>query len=99
MNDHQPVPGPYRAVETSIYADQPQPIDHRRYLGFERPELHRGYLIAESIPHKPTRDLLAAAPDLLDACERAEVWISTIPGGEVMRDVLRAAILKAKGRA
>ncbi len=35
---------------------------------------------------------------LLDACRRAESWVSTYPEGEVMRDVLRAAITKAGQR-
>lgn len=43
--------------------------------------------------------LIAAAPDLLDACERAEWWLSTHPEGSAMRDVLRAAIAKAEGRS
>ncbi len=42
--------------------------------------------------------LIAAAPDLLDACERAEMWFSTHPDGKIMRDVMRAAISKAEGQ-
>lgn len=34
---------------------------------------------------------------LMDACERAEVWISTVPDGIRMRDVLRKAITDAGG--
>ena len=59
-------PGPYRAVGSAIYADVPQDVDPARFKGFTEPELGRGYLIAESIPHVPTRDLLASAPDLYD---------------------------------
>ena len=40
--------------------------------------------------------LFFAAPKLLEACIRAEMWVSTIPEGEVMRDVLRAAITEAE---
>lgn len=39
--------------------------------------------------------LIAAAPDLLDALERVEWWLSTVPQGAAMRDVCRAAITKA----
>lgn len=91
------VRGPYRAIGSAIYADAPQPVDPTTFRGFAEPEPNRGFLIAESIPHTPTRDLLAAAPDLLDACERAEGWLDTHPEGHAMRDVLRAAILKARG--
>lgn len=91
------VKGPYRAIGSAIYADAPQPVDPAQFRGFTEPEPGRGYLIAESIPHTPTRHLLAAAPDLMDACERAEWWLDTHPEGHAMRDVLRAAILKARG--
>lgn len=43
--------------------------------------------------------LIAAAPELLDACNRAEWWFSTIPNGQAMRDVMRAVIAKATGAA
>jgi hypothetical protein len=90
-------PGPYRAFGSAIYADKPQDVDHRQFRGFDKPEDGKGYLIAESIPHKPTRDLLTAAPILLDACIRAEWWLDTLPEGHAMRDVLRVAILAARG--
>ncbi|WMT85613.1 hypothetical protein NO932_11805 [Pelagibacterium sp. 26DY04] len=58
--------GPYRAIGSAIYADHPQEVDPAVYRGFTEPEGERKYLIAESIPHKPTRDLLSAAPHLYD---------------------------------
>lgn len=65
------VPGPWREHGTAVYADTPQPVDHSHYRGFDRPEGDRGYLIAESIPHAPTRRLIAAAPDLFLAAKGA----------------------------
>lgn len=63
-------PGPYIAHGSAIYANTPQDVDHSMFKGFDTKEPHGvGYLIAESIPHVPTRDLLAAAPDLLEALE------------------------------
>lgn len=59
-------PGPYRGEGSAIYADSPQIVDATRYRGFREMELGRGYLIAESIPHMPTRDLLVAGPELYD---------------------------------
>jgi hypothetical protein len=49
-------------------------------------------------PHEANARLIAAAPDLLDAAERAEWWLSTISGSEAIRAVLRAAIAKAEGK-
>ena len=34
---------------------------------------------------------------LMDACERAEGWIATVPDGLRMRDIMRAAIMDAGG--
>lgn len=42
--------------------------------------------------------LIAAAPDLLDACIRAEWWISTIEDSDAIRTILRLAVAKAKGQ-
>lgn len=41
--------------------------------------------------------LIAAAPDLLDACVRAEWWLSTIGDSDAIREIVRLAITKAKG--
>jgi hypothetical protein len=90
-------PGPYRAIGSAIYGDIPQEIDPLRFRGFKEMEPGRGFLIAESIPHSATRNLLAASPVLYDACERAEWWLSTHIEGQTMRDVMRAAILSAHG--
>ena len=39
-----------------------------------------------------------AAPDLLDACKRAEMWLTTVPDSFAMAEVLRKAVDKAEGR-
>lgn len=58
--------GTWRAVGNGVYSDVPQDVDHSHFRGFDKPEGEAGFLIAESIPHKPTRDLIAAAPALYD---------------------------------
>lgn len=73
-------PGPYRAIGSAIYADTPQVVDPARFKGFGEPEPGRGYLIAESIPHKETRDLLKAAPELYDFIDTLENDDGKIPG-------------------
>jgi hypothetical protein len=102
MTDVKYTAGPYRAIGSGIYADAPQDVDHSHYKGFGEPEPDRGYLIAESIPHKPTRDLLAAAPDLLEALRYVEkrcVSEAAYPHASIedrkMRDMVNAAIAKA----
>lgn len=41
--------------------------------------------------------IVAAGPTMLDALERVEWWLSTVPQGAAMRDVCRAAIKEARG--
>lgn len=41
---------------------------------------------------------ITALPELIDACERAEFWLSTHPEGAEMQKVLQAALAKAEGR-
>lgn len=89
--------GEWKAVGSGVYSTMPQDVDHSRFKGFEHPEGDAGYLIAESIPHKPTRDLIAAAPKLFDACERAELWLGTVPDSAKIVAILRAAMLVAMG--
>ena len=43
--------------------------------------------------------LIAAAPELLEACKKAEGWLSGWASAEPYIDVLRAAIAKATGEA
>lgn len=71
--------GPYRGIGSAIYADNPQLVDPGRYHGFREMELGRGFLIAESIPHLPTRDLLVAAPELYDFIDTLENDDGKIP--------------------
>lgn len=57
---------PWHEHGYAVYADVPQDVDHGFFRGFEQPEGDRGYLVAESIPHAPTRRLIADAPLLYD---------------------------------
>jgi len=96
LDPTKPVPGPYYDGEVGIYADHPQPVDHTRFRGFALPEPNApggGFLIAESIPHEPTRKMLTAAPDLLDALE--ELAFRAERHGMNVDDAL-AAIAKAR---
>lgn len=89
--------GEWKAVGNGVYSTIPQDVDHAHFKGFEHPEGDAGFLVAESIPHKPTRDLIAAAPKLFDACERAELWLGTVPNSQKIQAILRAAMLEAMG--
>lgn len=98
-------PGPWRAHGTAVYADAPQDIDHRRYRGFDRSDGDLGYLIAESIPHEPTRNLIAAAPDLLHVLEvirdaDRDCELDGLPRNlpPAIRAMADAAIQKAMGK-
>lgn len=91
--------GTWHAAGYSVYSTVPQDVDHTRFRGFDRPEGGEGYLIAESIPHKQTRDLIAAAPRLYDACERAEIWLGTVPDSQKIVAILREALLLARDGA
>ena len=67
--------------------------DDKRYYG--------GYLVCESVPTSEIASLIAAAPDLLAACEKAMELIEALEyDGEPVREnnysFLAAAIAKAK---
>lgn len=87
--------GEWKAVGNGVYSTMPQDVDHAHFKGFEHPEGDAGYLIAESIPHKPTRDLIAAAPALYDFIATLENDDGKIPDWLwTKRDALLA---KARG--
>jgi len=92
------VPGPWIAVGQSVYAQTPQDIDHSRYRGYNEREPH-GFLISESTPHPATVRLIAAAPDLLDACRQIINSLEACDDVEIRNAIAstRAAIAKAKG--
>lgn len=48
---------------------------------------------------KAARNLIAAAPDLLDACKQAEQWLESWASAEPYLATIRAAIAKATGEA
>lgn len=94
-------PGPWVERGYSVYADTPQDVDYSRFRGFNEKEardgVEVGYLIAESIPHNATRRLIAAAPDLLDACRVARE-LCDMHGYDGILRILDAAIGKAQGQ-
>lgn len=106
MSKH--TPGPWTDYGFSVYAETPQDIRHDLYRGFDEKEFWNGsecgFLIAESIPHKETRRLIAAAPDLLEALEAAipilifefATFAPETPEARAMA-AAQAAIAKAKG--
>lgn len=88
-------PGPYYSFDSGIYADVPQPVDHSRFKGFGTRIFGVGFLIAESIPHKPTRDLLASAPQLYDFIASMENDDGRVPSW--LWDRRLALLAKARG--
>ena len=65
----KPTEGPYYDCPESnaITCETPQDVDHNRFGGFNKPDYDGRYLIAESIPHGPTRRLLAKSWDMREA--------------------------------
>ena len=63
-------------------------------------QYYGGHLVAESIAPQ-NRPLIAAAPDMLEACEEALAWIQdhTLVIALDVKDSLRMAIAKAKGQS
>jgi hypothetical protein len=98
MSEMKHTPGPWQWDAGVIPPDGPGRYADIYVTGEDGEPL----IIAEfndSIPQgRANACLIAAAPDLLDACNRAEWWLSTHPEGTAMRDVLRVAIAKAEGR-
>jgi len=93
VSEHRHNPGPWTVEE---YGDDETPslVIHKdtesRICFLATPGSHGDPAIIEANAH-----LIAAAPDLLAACERAEWWLSTVPDSAEIREVLRAAIAKA----
>ena len=92
-------PGPYVQSGTAIYAATPQDVDHRAYRGFDDIEPGApGYLIAESIPHGPTRKMLTGAPEALAALQTITncLWAGRDPD-KYMIEAARTAIFNSTG--
>ena len=104
MNDTQHTPGPCKAIEDRVFRGRGMLYD---IVQGERPEHYE--FVASRVPESH-KDLLAAAPDLLAACEAASKAINDAKGyvsakvGLVLDKLLtaerqaRAAIAKAKPR-
>lgn len=70
----QHTPGPWRVGKYGSVVVSDHPIDTEWiYTGHNDPDYYGGYLIAESIFREDDARLIAAAPDLLEACEAALV--------------------------
>lgn len=83
-------PGPWRAV--------PQP---GRTIGVHMytHQVMYGDDCLASLLTEPDARLIAASPDLLEACERVMSLLDGDPNREEERHILLAAIAKAKGNA
>lgn len=68
----KPTEGPYFDCpgRNAITCETAQDVDHNRFRGFNVPEYDGRYLIAESIPHGPTRRLLAKSWEMRRFIER-----------------------------
>lgn len=96
-----PTPGPWKVVES------PAAVKNRCIVRKERQGtcLLSRHIATVSV-HGPDAEneanarLLAAAPDLLAACQRALEWLVVSPGGASIAETcaaVRAAIAKAEG--
>jgi hypothetical protein len=94
MTEH--TPGPWRIGRgTSIVADAPAP----GIGGSDEVEYYGGHLICESV-NEPNARLIAAAPDLLLACQAAyDAMMQYDFGTLTLAPQLKAAIAKARGEA
>lgn len=93
-------PGPYLEYRTGLYAATPQDVDHGHYRGFNNIEPGApGYLIAESIPHGPTRRVLSLAPEMLALLQELIDIEGPQPGTRGWAEKVRAVIAKATGAA
>jgi hypothetical protein len=93
-------PGPWRVGRNgAVVADVPIP----EMQGSDEVEYYGGHLVAESITPSNAQ-LIAAAPDLLQACrDTMDYWESTgfaecEEGCDCIVDQMRAALAKARGQ-
>ena len=64
----------------------------------EKPDKHPILVARDGVRADPSDPrLIAAAPDLLAACEAAEEWLSGWASAEPYISIIRDAIAKAKG--
>lgn len=103
--EHEYTPGPWRPGKNGgeVVSDHPLPgyIERGINSGHDHVSYYGGYLIAESIWRKEDRDLIAAAPELLDALKNllsAPQLYGEVGYNLALRiDAARAAITKATG--
>lgn len=98
-------PGPWRPGKDcgAVVADHPT-WDGDDPKGREMAEFYGGFLVCESIFRKADMNLIAAAPELLEACRTARILIATTCSPAVdaparlALERLEASIAKAEGR-
>lgn len=77
------------------------PCPWRVEVGVSDPEMYSvkgSYLVADYLPIEDAR-LIAAAPDLLEACEAVFDWLGGVDDAVPIRDDLLRVIAKAEGRS
>lgn len=93
-------PGPWRGNRGMgwIVSDSAEGITIDGAADDTATQYYGGNLIAESVSPN-NMPLIAAAPDLLDACHAALAWLESINTGGIwdLAQQLRAAIAKAEG--
>lgn len=102
-------PGPWRIGKTcgAVVADEP--TSGGRWSGHEDVTFYGGHLVCESVAMESNARLIAAAPDLREACDDAltaldaalELLMSEDRRGRIMFvcDKVRAALANAEGRS
>ncbi len=94
--EHTPAPWRYIDEYSMVVSDVAQDINHDRFKGFNE-KIRGGFLICESVPLTTNGELIAAAPEMLEALEIAQHWgYGQTPSIEEEEKV-QNAIKKARG--
>jgi hypothetical protein len=87
-------PGPWELVSLSGYGS---PFSIRMAYQCDNPNASKTHYGVQSVRRREDATLIAAAPELLAACDTAFDFLGGVDGAVEIREVLLAAIAKATG--
>ena len=88
-------PGPWFTWEGGVYAGRPKVKKRGELSGYDAKICEMDDMDGTARSRKANARLIAAAPDLLEACRSA--WWNSLDLPESVREMLSAAIAKATG--